>query len=231
MPFAMHETSKKLKCFNSLTGTWKCLAYAQYFGVDSITLYASNAEISEMYKEAYKHFFDWSPCKVEIKKTIPEEILRHKNATEEPSFPMQNEREWFHKRLKHTWNHDGPPTTSIIDFKKHEKGLPPEVLKAFKSCLSEDTIDLGDTRNFKNTQDIIDTVTKLANSRIYFGCLTSWSKIAPLFDTPVIEILPFYPYNSMHLWRREFVCKQPNGDPLGFVRDEETYDQYVNKHY
>lgn len=227
MPFAMHETSKKLKCFNSLTGTWKCLGYAQYFGIESMKLYASYPEMSKMYVEAYKHFFEWSPCKVEIKPIDP----KLKNITEEPSFPLQNEREWFHKRLKHEWKHDGPPTTSLIDFKNHEKGLPPSVLESFKSCLSENTIDLGDTRNFKSTQDIIDTITEVANSRIYFGCLTTWSKIAPLFDTPVVEILPFYPYNSMHLWRREFTCKQPNGDPLGFVRDEETYHQYANKHY
>lgn len=68
----------------------------------------------------------------------------------------------------------------------HSKGIPDTSKAILESHLS--SYDLGDSRDFQSLDQLIDKLTRLRQSRLYFGSICSWSRIAGVFNLEVITI-------------------------------------------
>lgn len=64
-----------------------------------------------------------------------------------------------------------------------------KVIKA--QIFMENVIDLGDSRYFKNIQEVMYKIKLVQQAKCYIGSPTSWDVIARWYSKPVIRIWPF----------------------------------------
>lgn len=209
------STCRNFITYDILKKTFYSLVYIDFMQIEGyVNIYCSDLKQTHMHVQAYHHFF-----KNNIKAKINyEKIEEHdRNIMKHPNLPFDGY-DWFRKKLKRKIPKKDHICTSLISVDKHEKGITKEQKEALLSCFGEKIINIGDSRNFSSTNEVIDKLTILAESKCFIGSSTSYSHMAPIFDTPSIHINSFWPYRGERLWTHEFLCDTVNGTPIGYVK-------------
>ena len=208
------STCRDFLTYDVLKKTFISLAYIDFMQIEGLVkIHCTSLEQTLMHVAAYHYFFD-STIKADIEFKLLENNDKKLN---HPGLPFYGY-EWFRNKFKKTINKKDQICTSIINVKNHEKGVMKKQKEDLLSCFGSKVIDLGDSRNFVNEDQLIDKLTILAESKCFLGSSTSYSHMAPMFNTPSIHINSFWPYNGERLWTREFVCDTVNGDPIGYEK-------------
>jgi len=185
----------------ALANSWRQYHYINHLAIKDVTVYCEDVVQSTYFWKAFQHFFK---TKIEINKFLPAPQHVYDNINDyhyrrvdaggsgnmykQKEYELIDTYDFFKQYLKVDLYPTHPLVYSIInsdiDVKGHHKGIPYNTKKNIINNLNG--IDLGDSRYFKNLDELIEKITTLANADTYLGSNCSWSNIAPYFDTTVI---------------------------------------------
>jgi hypothetical protein len=167
----------------ALSNAWRQYHYINHSKDKDAIIHCEDINQSLLFWEAFKHFFK---IQVEPKEFIEatSEVRKNYEVYQKPTknaqYPV------FKTYLKEEPFEMHPLVYSIIDSDTHQKGIH------YKSKLNIiknlNGINLGDSRNFKDADELIHKIIQLANAETFLGSSCSWAWICPYFDTTWIEI-------------------------------------------
>ena len=165
----------------ALWGSWRQFNYME----DKSLVTCESLEQSKMFWEAYQHFYytNKQPTfrQLEDGETFDKE-------TKSPFLYVRGSRQTYEdmaSNLKPSSIKQKGMVHSIIGG-HHPKGIPD-----WAKCIVEEHLssyDLGDSRNFESTEQLIYKLTKLRNAKVYLGSVTSWSRIGWVFGLGVYKV-------------------------------------------
>lgn len=172
---------------HALNKTWRQFGYinhAWHLGFkDDMIIYAHDLNQLQIMWEAYKHFFNvkGEPIFIKEDRTRVEFRDYYANVTKQNLWHIFRLYRKKPRKITH------PIAYSIADVKNSQRygidGLLKEsILKSLNG------FDLGNTRDFKDADELIDKLTKLSTAEVFLGSHCSWAFLSPYFDTPWIEL-------------------------------------------
>tara|TARA_Y100001963_G_C6776705_1_gene447710 strand:+ start:1110 stop:1790 length:681 start_codon:yes stop_codon:yes gene_type:complete len=215
-----HKIKKEIRLTSALSNVWRQFLYITYFEIENPTLYSEDVEQSKIMWEAYKHFH--------IIKKEPDIIWEGWIDSSKVPKPIK----WGGPELYDVWRKQLLPEYQInrkehicfsfLSNKKDAKGLDDECLESIINLLkNQKCCDLGNSRDFPDAKELIKRVNIIAHSALYLGSDCSWSNICPAFSTPVVLGVQEWPFQSLSIFKQNFIVDKNTGIPLGFKRIED----------
>lgn len=204
------KVQDNLRVTGAISGAWRTMFYMDYFEVKKPVLHCEDVKQAKLFWKAYKHFFN---INYDHKITWSREF----NSPLAMRIPFEGDfvYEEMKKRLKFK-RHPSHTCFSFLSNKKDHKGLDDQCLQDVISLLDPVAIDLSDSRNFKNINELITKLTILFHANLYIGSDCSWNNIAPVFGVPTILTIQEYPYNSTSVLKQIFSLDRSTGYPIGY---------------
>lgn len=171
---------------DALNKTWRQFGYinhAWHLGFeDDMIIYADDLNQLQIMWEAYKHFFNVKGEPIFAKEGRSQVDFQdyYRNTTKDNLWNV------FKLYLKKPIEVTHPIVYSIADIKNSRKGI--NGLSKENIMKNLNAFDLGDSRNFKDADQLIEKITKLSTAQMFLGTSCSWAFICPYFDTTWIEI-------------------------------------------
>ena len=207
----MDKTRHEFRLTAGLAPVWRQFIYLDYFQPEKDPIfYCEDIKQAEIFWDAFNHFFDtevdWNPTFVNQDR-MPEKVQYIPFA--------ENRWDLYKERLRRDWSDKMHVGYSFISNKIDMKGIDTKAYQEMHLAMV-DHVNLGDTRNFKTSEECIEKITAVAQSSLYLGSDCAWSNIAPIFDVPVVIVFQKYPYSADQVWSRSFFVDKKNNVPYGF---------------
>lgn len=167
----------------ALSGGWRQYHYMNHLNIKDAIIHCEDVGQSLIFWKAFKHFFNVSvepKLFVEAKPEIWDNSEHYLSPTKDPKYSL------FKKYLKEDPFEMHPLVYSIIDSDVNQKGIHYQAKSNIINNLNG--INLGDSRSFKDADELIHKITQLANAETFLGSSCSWAWICPYFDTTWIEL-------------------------------------------
>lgn len=171
----------------ALSNAWRQYHYMNHLKDKDAIIHCEDVNQSLFFWEAFKHFFKTQiePKEfIEATGKVRENYEIYQNPTKDYQYSL------FKKYLKEQPIKVHSLVYSIIDSNIPQKGYKGIHYRAKSNIIKNlNGIDLGDSRNFKNVDELINKITQVANAETFLGSSCSWAKICPYFDTTWIEVI------------------------------------------
>ena len=160
----------------ALWGSWRQFRFMEPKSI----IVCESLEQSKMFWEAYQHFYDTNK-----QPTFRQE---EEGETSDMFSYMEGDIHTYEKMRDNLKPLNTTPKGMVhsIIGEHHQKGIPNIQKSIIEKHLT--SYDLGDSRNFKSAEQLIYKLTKLRNSKLYFGSVCSWSRIARVFGLEVYKV-------------------------------------------
>ncbi len=172
----------------ALSGSWRQYHYMNHLSIKDAIIHCENVGQSLIFWKAFKHFFNVS-VEPKLFVTAKPEIWDNMDKY----YESDDKYDLFKEYLNIDLYSEHPLVYSIIDSDVNQKGIHYQAKSNIINNLNG--INLGDSRSFKDADELIHKITQLANADMYLGSNCSWSNIAPYFDTNVVLLSEPYVAN------------------------------------
>ena len=179
-----HNTS------GALHNTWSSFLSIDVLEDEEAVIYSDDIKIMELYKEVYLNHFNSKFLKnAKIKKGKCQWNIK-------PNLPF-----FDYLKTERKQNNKFSYSMAIKDrkdasFGASYKGIDNAMHDMMEELL-HDQINIGDSRNFKNAEELDNKFVTLLNSKAFIGTENSWSLLAKDLHIPCMHLCQFWPHRSL----------------------------------